>query len=40
MHKIIASGITITFEKLNNGTNGILMKLGRFMSLYNAFLLA
>ena len=31
MPKIIASGITITFEELQNGTNGMLMKLDRFM---------
>ena len=29
----------ITFEELQNGSNGMLMKLGRFMSFYNTFLL-
>ena len=31
MPKIIASGVTITFEELSNGINGMLMKHGRFM---------
>ena len=39
MPKIIASGGTISFEELQNGRNGMLMKLGRFMSLYDIFLL-
>ena len=39
MPKIIASGGTITFEELLNGTNVMLMKLDRLMSLYDAFLL-
>ena len=39
MLNIIASGGTITFEELQNGTKVMLMKLGRFMSLYDAFLL-
>ena len=31
MPKIIAFGVTITFEELQNGTNDMLMKLGKFM---------
>ena len=30
---------TITFEELQNGTNGMLMKLGRFMLFYDTFLI-
>ena len=39
MPKIIVSGGTITFEELQNGTNDMLMKLGRFIPLYGTFLL-
>ena len=40
MPKIIASGVTVTFGELQNGTDGMLMKRGWFMSLYDVFLLA
>ena len=29
----------ITFEELQNATNGMIMKLGRFTSFYDTFLL-